>query len=106
MLEIAKNANKKHEILTTILFYFFSIFKKFIKSSNNIPTISKTIKHTPMTWCTHLHSYSAKTKREGQTDGQTDRRGALQYLLSRAFGAAGDKNQSEQRNYVTNNVNI
>ena len=41
-------------------------------------------------------SYSAKTKRDGQTDGQTDRqtdgRGALQYLPSRAFGAAGDKN--------------
>ena len=32
-------------------------------------------------------SYSAKTKRDGQTDGQT---GALQYLPSRAF-AAGDK---------------
>ena len=26
-----------------------------------------------------------------RTDGQTDRRGALQYLPSRAFGAAGDK---------------
>ena len=26
-----------------------------------------------------------------QTDGQTDGRGALQYLPSRAFGAAGDK---------------
>ena len=32
-------------------------------------------------------NYSAKTKRDGQTDG-----GALQYLPSRAFGAAGDKN--------------
>ena len=27
-----------------------------------------------------------------RTDGQTDGRGALQYLPSRAFGAAGDKN--------------
>ena len=35
-------------------------------------------------------SYSAKTKRDGRTDRQTDRRGALQYLPSRAFGAAGD----------------
>ena len=35
-------------------------------------------------------SYSAKTKRDGQMDGWTDRRGALQYLPSRAFGAAGD----------------
>ena len=38
-------------------------------------------------------SYSAKTKRDGRTDGRTDRRGALQYLPSRAFGAAGDKKQ-------------
>ena len=63
-----------------------------------------------MTWYTYLQSlekihqwsYSAKTKRDGQTDrqmdvgrgtdGQTDRRGALQYLPSRAFGAAGDNN--------------
>ena len=31
---------------------------------------------------------------DGRTDGRTDRdrRGALQYLPSRAFGAAGDKN--------------
>ena len=61
-----------------------SIFKKFIKNSNNIPLISKTIQHTPMTWCTYLQSfakqkyinafssYSAKTKRDGQTDGWTD----------------------------------
>ena len=28
---------------------------------------------------------------DGRTDGQTDRWGALQYLPSRAFGAAGDK---------------
>ena len=26
---------------------FFSIFKKFIKNSNNIPSISKTIQHNP-----------------------------------------------------------
>ena len=32
-------------------------------------------------------SYSAKTKRDGRIDGRTD---VLQYLLSRAFGAAGD----------------
>ena len=63
-----------------------------------------------MTWCTYLQSfgkyinaflsYSAKTKRDGQTDRhrqtdrqtdrRTDRQGALQYLPSRAFGAAGD----------------
>ena len=58
---------------------FFSIFKKFITNSNNIPSISKTIHHTPMTWCTYLQSfekiyqcfssYSAKTKRDGRTGG-------------------------------------
>ena len=36
---------------------FFSIFTKFIKNSNNIPSISKTIQHTPMTWCTYLQSF-------------------------------------------------
>ena len=30
---------------------FFSIFKKIIKNSSNIPSISKTIQHTPMTLC-------------------------------------------------------
>ena len=33
-------------------------------------------------------NYSAKTKRDGQTEGW----GALQYLPSRAFGVAGDNN--------------
>ena len=55
--------------------------------------MSKTIQHTPMTWCTYLQSFekihhafsssSAKTKRDRRT-------GALQYLPSRAFGAVGD----------------
>ena len=31
--------------------------KKIIKISNNIPSISKTIQHTPMTWCTYLQSF-------------------------------------------------
>ena len=33
------------------------------------------------------------TVRDRRTDGQTDGRGALQYLPSRAFGTAGDNNQ-------------
>ena len=60
---------------------FFSIFKKFIKKSNNIPSISKTIQHTAMTWWTYLKSfenaflsYNAKTKRDGRTDRGTDGR--------------------------------
>ena len=79
-------------------FYFFStcIFKKFIKNSNNIPSISKLYSTPPCNgartckvlrkYINAFSSYSAKTKRDGQTDG----RGALQYLPSRAFGAAGD----------------
>ena len=50
-----------------------------------------------MTRCTYLQSFEkihqcvfAKTKRDGRTDRRTDGRGALQYLPSRAFGAAGD----------------
>ena len=35
-------------------------------------------------------SYSAKTKRDGQTDRRADRQG--HFNISRAFGAAGDKN--------------
>ena len=35
----------------------FSIFKKIIKNSNNIPSISKTTQHIPMTWCTYLQSF-------------------------------------------------
>ena len=86
MLEIAWNAKKTwnfEEILFQIL--FFSIFSKFIKNSSNIPSISKTIQHTPMTWCTYLQrfsrkyinaflSYSAKTKCDGRTDRWTDGR--------------------------------
>ena len=48
-------------------------------------------------------SYSAKTKRDGQTDGHTDGRGggggALQYLPSRAFIAAGDNKTNQSPSY-------
>ena len=42
----------------------------------------------------------SKKKRDGRTHGQTDRRtygrrGPLQYLPSRAFGAAGDNKKAE-----------
>ena len=53
MLEITWNAKKTWNIeKKKIVNLFFSIFKKFIKNSNSIPSISKTIQHTPMTWCT------------------------------------------------------
>ena len=34
--------------------------KKFIQNPHNIPSISKTIQHTPMTWCTYLQSFEKK----------------------------------------------
>ena len=46
-------------------------------------------------------SYSAKTKRDGQTEG-----GALQYLPSRAFGAAGDNNTRMDVPYAFYNIVI
>ena len=37
------------------IFQFF--FFQYLKNSNNILSISKTIQHTPMTWCTYLQSF-------------------------------------------------
>ena len=34
--------------------------------------------------------FRVTVRKLNETDGQTDGRGALQYLLSQAFGAAGD----------------
>ena len=54
MLEIARNAKKTWNIeKKKITFYFF----QYLKNSNNIPSISKTIQHTPMTWYTYLQSF-------------------------------------------------
>ena len=33
------------------------IFQKFINNSNSVSSKSKTIQHTPMTWCTYLQSF-------------------------------------------------
>ena len=41
-----------------------------------------------------------------QTDGQTDRRGALQYLPSRAFGAAGDNKYFLLTNHKTHTLYV
>ena len=40
-----------------ILTFFFQYLKKFIKNSNNIPSISKTTQHTPRTWYTYLQFF-------------------------------------------------
>ena len=71
---------------------FFSIFKKFIKNSNNIPSISKTIQHTPMTWCTYLQSFRENTamrflvtvRKLNVTDGVR-----CNISRPRAYGASG-----------------
>ena len=58
------------------------------------PSISKTIQHTPMTWCTYgarnaCSSYSAKTKRDGWTDRRTEAR-HCNMSRPRAHGEVGD----------------
>ena len=73
---------RKHEILKKKKnIYIFLIFKKFIKNSNNIPSISKTTQHTPMTWCTFLQSFEKiqqcvfeLVRKLNVTDGRTGRR--------------------------------
>ena len=68
-----REENLKYWKKKFLQFYFFSIFKKFIKNSNNIPSISKTIQHTPMTWCTYLQvSRKYINGTDGRMDGQTD----------------------------------
>ena len=59
---------------------FSSIFQKFITNSNNIPSISKTIQHTPLTWCTFLQSFEntsmrfwVTVRKLNVTDGRIDR---------------------------------
>ena len=120
MLEIPWNAKKTWNIeKKNLKILFFSIFKKFIKIKTTFHQYQK-LYSTPPWLCARtckvsrkcinaFSSYSAKTKRDGQTDRQdrrTDRQtdgGALQYLPSRAFCAAGDK---APREIITNNTNI
>ena len=94
-----REENMKYWEKNSYSFIFFNILKKFIKNSNNIPSISKTIQHTPMTWCTYLQSFEKihwcifeLVRKLNVTDGRTDRPGGIAILPSRAFGAAGDKN--------------
>ena len=111
-LEIAWNVKKKWNFWKKKFFKFY--FLQYLKNSYKIQTTFhqyQKLYSTPPWLGAHtckvsrkysnaFLSYSAKTKRDGQTDGQTDRwtdgrtdgRGALQYLPSRAFGAAGDNN--------------
>ena len=86
--------------LGLIIEILFSISKKFITNSNNIPSISKTKQHTPMTWCTYLQSFEKihrcvfelhTVRKLNVTDRQADRRtGGVAISPVRAFGEAGD----------------
>ena len=80
-----REENMKYCKQIILKLYFF----QYLKNSNNIPSISKTIQHTPHDLVhvpakfqenTSMHfGVSAKIKRDGWTDGRT---GALQYLPS------------------------
>ena len=111
MLEIAWNVKKawNFEEKKFLKFYFFQYLKNSEKIQTTFHQYQKLYSTPPWLgartckvsrkYNNAFLSYSAKTKRDGQTDGQTDRRtdgrtdgrGALQYLPSRACGAAGDK---------------
>ena len=59
-----------------------------------LPVFGETTSHlTSKLNTAHPHDGRMDGQTDGRTDGRTDRRtdgGALQYLPSRAFGAAGD----------------
>ena len=75
---------------------FFNIQKLKRKSNNiHVPSISKSIQHTPITWCTYLHSFLVTVQKQNMTKGRTDRHtDIVQYLPSQAFGTVGDNNQA------------
>ena len=58
----------------------------------NISKIHTKFKQHSIKYRNVFLSYSAKTKRDGQTDGWRDGRAVFQYLPSWAFDAAGDIN--------------
>ena len=107
MLELAWNAKKTRNIENKILkFYFFQYLKNSYKIQTTFHQYPKKNLYStpPMTWCTFLQKsfekihqnfscYSAKTKRDGQTYGRTDRQtdgGRCNISRPRAYGAAGD----------------
>ena len=68
---------------------------QYLKNSNNIPSISKTIQHTPMTWCTYLQSFEKiqqsvfeLVRKLNVMDRQTDG-GHCNISRPRAYGAGG-----------------
>ena len=75
--------------------------QKFLKNSNKIQSVSKTIQHTPKIWYIYLQSFEKLqqcvfelVRKLNVTDGQTEGGvggGAFQYLPSRAFGVAGGR---------------
>ena len=102
-----REENLKYWKKIILKFYFFQYLKNSYKNKTTFHQYQKLYSTPPWLGArtckvsrkciTAFLSYSAKTKRDGQTDGQTDRQtdrqtggGVLQYLPSRAFGAAGD----------------
>ena len=95
----------KYFFFKFLKFYFFQYLKNSYKIQTTFHQYQKLHSTPPPPWldahtCKRKYiyafsSYSAKTKRDGQTDRQTDGEGALQYLPSRAFGAAGDNKRAQ-----------
>ena len=75
--------------------YFFK-YLKIHKNSNNIPSISWLGARTCKVLRKYSHaflSYSAKTKRDGQTDRRTDRRTGGVAISPGPTAPAGDNNR-------------
>ena len=98
----------RKKILKILIFSIFNKFiKKFKQHSINIKNYTahphdlvhvsaKFRENTAMRfWVTVRKLNVTDRQTDGWTDRQTDGRGALQYLPSRAFGAAGDNNVNE-----------
>ena len=94
-----REENMKYWKKYIFIFYFFQYLKTFHQYQKLYSTPpwhgARTCK-VSRKYINAFFSYCAKTKRDGQTDGRTDGRGALQYLPSRAFGTAGDKNSHQE----------
>ena len=74
---IKREENMKYWKTKFLEFYFFQYLK-----NSNIPSISKTIQHTPMTWCMYVPAkfrentsmcFRVPVRKLNVTDGQTDR---------------------------------
>ena len=106
MLEIAWNAKKAWNIEKK------KIHKKFKQHSINIKNYTAhphDMVHIPAKFRENTSMRFWVTVRKlNVTDGRTDGRGALQYLPSRAFGAAGDKKEmkTNRESYIMHSMQL